>query len=413
MRPISRLRQAGSRRLARRILRRHRPRIVGVTGTVGKTTTTRAIAAALATTYDVRSTIGGRNDARSAAALVLGDDADLSGPLRRVRLAGRAARRLLRSTGLPQFFVIEMAIRKPGGMAAFGRLLRLDVAVLTALGTAPTHVEFFPDRTALWEEKLQILRLVTPMGCTVWNADDSALRARLGGRRTGIGYGGRGARWRLSGIRVDWPQGPRSTTPPTLEVDVAGPGTRLSVALPGRAGRPWGYVLGATLAVATRYGVPPAAAAAAVAQLPPTPGRGTFRRGRIAGSWVVDESFNSSPLAATAALRTLGELPAGRRIAVLGEMLELGELSRESHRRLGHVAAKVSDVLVAVGPAAGATAEAARGRADPRCDVSWVPDAATAASLLPERVRPGDVILVKASRAVGAERVVEALAVPV
>ena len=136
-------------------------------------------------------------------------------------------------------------------------------------------------------------------------------------------------------------------------------------------------------------------------------------RGRLLevgdGISLVDDSYNSSPLAVRRLLELLGRAP-GRRVAVLGEMYELGDLSQEAHRHAGEQAAAACDLLIVVGGAdAGRIADGAREDGLPGGLVHVVEDAESAAELLGEELRSGDVVLVKGSRGVGLDRTVAAL----
>jgi len=124
------------------------------------------------------------------------------------------------------------------------------------------------------------------------------------------------------------------------------------------------------------------------------------------GIWVLDDSYNANPVSATAALRALARLPADRKIAVLGEMLELGDDTRAAHVALGRVVTELGlDAVVVVGPGARPIIEGVGGGSH----VIEVADPDSAAEIVTREAVPGDAVLVKASRAVGLERVVVAL----
>jgi UDP-N-acetylmuramoyl-tripeptide--D-alanyl-D-alanine ligase len=131
---------------------------------------------------------------------------------------------------------------------------------------------------------------------------------------------------------------------------------------------------------------------------------------RAGGVTIVDDSYNASPGSVAAALELLAGLP-GRRVAVLGEMLELGEDHESGHRRTGHVAATLADRLVVVGEGAGAIARGAAEAGMDRAAIDTVADRAGALDLLLRAILvPGDVVLVKASRGIGLDVLVDDLA---
>jgi UDP-N-acetylmuramoyl-tripeptide--D-alanyl-D-alanine ligase len=130
-----------------------------------------------------------------------------------------------------------------------------------------------------------------------------------------------------------------------------------------------------------------------------------------AGTWrILDDSYNASPESMIAVLDLLASLP-GRRVAVLGEMLELGPDGPEGHRRVGRHAAAAAELLVAVGAGGALIAEGARRAGRPGVEILEAPDAEAALGLLSPRLRPGDTILIKGSRAVELERLIPPLVV--
>jgi len=129
---------------------------------------------------------------------------------------------------------------------------------------------------------------------------------------------------------------------------------------------------------------------------------------RLRGSTVIDDSYNASPGSMTAALEVLADLP-GRHVAVLGEMLELGEGHESGHRAVGEIAGAVAELLIVVGAEATAIAEGAADAGLDRSRIHVVPDADAALDALEPRLRDGDVVLVKASRGIGLDRVVDGL----
>jgi UDP-N-acetylmuramoyl-tripeptide--D-alanyl-D-alanine ligase len=129
---------------------------------------------------------------------------------------------------------------------------------------------------------------------------------------------------------------------------------------------------------------------------------------RIGGVTVIDDAYNASPLSVSAALDLLAGLP-GRRVAVLGEMLELGRAAASGHRDVGTAAAATSDLLVVVGPGAHGIAAGAREAGLDASRILEVRDRDAALDLLRKRLQPGDVVLVKASRGIELERLVEGL----
>lgn len=351
-------------------------RVVAVTGSVGKTTTKEMIASLLGGRFRVGVTHGNRNSTLGLPAQLLSQPVAV------------------------ELMVAEAGMSHAGEIDALGAILAPDVAVYTRL--AAVHTEFFADGLAgVVRAKAELLRHLDPEGRLVVNADDP-LQAGFAGDcdaatvrySTGVGEG--------AGVRVR-----------VLE-DRGLLGSRVELVLPDGvaeaelrlAGGHQVENLAAAVAAAHAVELPATAIADEVARLEPAP-----RRGQIittsAGVTVVDDSYNASPTAMARLLELLARAP-GRRVAVLGEMYELGELTAAAHGEVGALAAGACDLLVAVGGVpARRLAEAARAAGLEVAE--WLPDAAAAARRLAAVVEPGDVVLVKGSRGIGLELVVDRL----
>ncbi len=345
-------------------------RLAAVTGSIGKTTTKEFLTALLGTSYPVGCTSGNRNSETGFP----------------VELCNRAE-------GIA-WMVAELGMSHAGELDRLGAIAQPDAVLITVV--APVHLEFFPDIEAIAEAKAELIRHLNRDGTLVLNARDprvAAFAPRFSG--TVLRYGVPGA----SDLWIDDYQG-RGLLGATFAL--AGSLGRVPVewSLPGRH-QADNLLAAATLALA--LGVAPAMVGATAARLRPAPRRGeVYTLGN--GVALVDDSYNSSPEAARALLGLLAATP-GRRVAVLGEMLELGPASTALHSELGREAAAAAEVVLAVGGAdAAELAHAAAGAETHRAAT-----AAEALELLRGLVRPGDVVLVKGSRGIGLDAVVDGL----
>jgi UDP-N-acetylmuramoyl-tripeptide--D-alanyl-D-alanine ligase len=353
-------------------------KVVAITGSAGKTTTKEVTAAFLETKYRVMRNQGNLNN-------------HIGLPLSLIGLTAR-----------PDVAVVELGMNHAGEIRTLVGIARPDVRVWTNVGDA--HVGFFGSVDAIADAKAEILEGATADEVLVANADDDRIAARtsaFAGRVVTFGIE-RPATVRVETIvdrgiagmaaRVATPHGPVELTTPLL-----GRGNLLNV-------------LAAT-AVAVECGVPLAAIADRASRLHAAPHRGEVIR-LSNGIVVIDDSYNASPAATRRALEVLGTAEtAGRRIAVLGEMLELGDRALELHEGVGRAAAAARlDVLIAVGGGpADALAGAAVSGGLARERVQHVAKSGLAADAVAALVRPGDVILVKGSREVRTDLVVDRL----
>ena len=366
--------------LARHVRRAAGVPVVGVTGSVGKTTTKDMTAHLLATRGgEVLKTEGNLNNQYGLPLTLL-----------RLRPGHTAA-------------VLEMGMSAPGEIRALSTLAEPDVATITRV--APVHLEFFPSVDAIADAKAEILEGLRPGGTAVLNGDDPRLRA-IGERFRGrVVWFGRDRRFDVSAgsERVDT-RGPGRGM--LFELWVAG--RRVDVALP-LAGPHFVSNFLAAAGAAHDLGVAPEAMAEAATTLRPARHRGEIvRLGE--GVTLLDDCYNSSPEALEAAIVALSLVPGRRRVAILGDMLELGPAGEALHRAAGRSLAGRVDEVLGVGPLAAAIVDGAREAGMAADGLHHVPAAADAVDALPALVKGGDAVLVKASRGVRLEAVVEALA---
>jgi UDP-N-acetylmuramoyl-tripeptide--D-alanyl-D-alanine ligase len=380
---------------ARLLLRRHRPRIVAVTGSVGKTTAKDLVATMLEERFEVRRSPANYNANVLVPLAVLGLTHAGRNPLAWIVNAGRGLWRAL-APRQPQWLVLEIAAGHPGEIASVTGWLPTDIVVLTRFPEVPAHIEAFGSRERLLEEKSRLLDTLEPTGAVVVNSDDRELTAaaqRIAARRTIVTYGlesaadFRGRRPEPVYDDAGRPLGMRFE----VEIDTA----VTAVTVRGILGIQHVYAVLAGLAVASEAGVSADAAIAAIAGHEFQPGRMTIRSG-IRGSVVIDDAFNSSPVAADHALACLGQLDvAGRRVAVLGEMVDLGDLADEEHRKLGGRAAESSDLVLATGDHAERIVEGALGAGLDGTRVRRLEPTDGPIQAVEEDIRAGDVVLVK------------------
>ncbi len=351
--------------------------VVGITGSTGKTSTKDLAAAAFRRKFRVRATPASFNAEIGLPISLFGAQSDTD------------------------VLVLEMGARAPGDIAALCEIARPTTGVITNIGLS--HAGLLGGREGIARAKGELLEALPNDGLAVLDANDAATAGLATRTRASVllvsATDGIDAEVRARSIVLD----PELRASFTLESPWGSAHARLLV-------RGAHQVVNAALAAAAALanGVPLGDVTAALATVESGPGRLQLRRSTT-GALVLDDAYNASPASMRAALAALAGLRVpGRRIAVLGEMLELGEHSAEEHARVGCLTVDADvDALVAVGPEAGAMARAARERG--LVDVVEVPDAAGAFDAVDDRVGAADAVLVKGSRAVGLELVVRHL----
>jgi UDP-N-acetylmuramoyl-tripeptide--D-alanyl-D-alanine ligase len=365
--------QRALRALAERVRGLHPIPIVGVTGNVGKTTAKEAIAAALGARYRVLKTSASFNNEIGVPLTLLGLE-----PSHEVA-------------------VIEMGFYVPGEIADLCALVRPRVGVITRIPDKPVHFSRTPSVEAIAAGKAELIQSLPADGVALLNADDPIVRGLAARTRARVVLFGESddAALRATNVRTSGVDGLRFTA------SYEGETSEVVVPLPGR------HVVVAALAAlgsARALGIPLEEASIALGTLEQPRHRMEIRR--APGLTVIDDSYNASPAAVMAALAVLREVR-GRRIAVIGDMLELGALSADAHEEVGREAGRSTDLLVGVGELARTAVDAAR-RAGLR-EAHVVADGAEALVLLKRLQKPGDTILVKGSHSLALDRLADAL----
>ncbi len=362
--------------IGRQVRRASRAKVVAITGSAGKTTTKEITAQFLSTRYRVIRNRGNLNN-------------HIGLPLSLVELRQ-----------CPDIAVVELGMNHAGEIRTLVGIAEPEVRVWTNVGEA--HLGFFESVDAIADAKAEIFEGASADSLLVANGDDDRIMARVdrfAGRVRTFGIE-READIRATAVDDRGIDGTRATvTTPhgalTLEIPLPGRGNLLNA-------------LAAT-AVAIEFDVPLEAIRAAAARLQPAAHRGEVVR-LPSEVTVVDDSYNANPSATIGALGVLRRSPAARKVAVLGEMLELGDHAIALHERVGRSAAGAVDWLVTVGgEPAGAMAAAAvqAGLAPDRVEHFETSD--EAASRVAALVERGDLVLVKGSRGIRTDKVVERL----
>jgi UDP-N-acetylmuramoyl-tripeptide--D-alanyl-D-alanine ligase len=349
------------------------PLVVGVTGSIAKTSTKEAIASVLGVRFRTLKNEGNQNN-------------EVGLPLTVLRLGPEH-----------EAAVLEMGMYVGGEIADLARIGRPAIGVVTAV--QPVHLARIGSLRAIERAKGELLEALPPGGTGILNADDPIVR-RMGTRTV--------ARCMTYGFAPDADvagEGVSSAGVEGMRFVLRTAGGRRPVEIP-TLGRMAVHNALAGAAVGVAAGIDLDAIAAGLASGWGAPHRAELvRLGRVT---LVDDTYNASPGSVSAALELLRGLP-GRRVAVLGEMLELGDAHIDGHLEVGETAAGVADLLVVVGEGAAPIAAGARDAGLDPARVLLVRDREDALDVLRPRLRDGDVILVKASRGIALDLLVDAL----
>ncbi len=351
-------------------------KVVGVTGSVGKTSTKEFISAVLSKRYKVHKTKGNYNNQWGVPFTIFGIDET------------------------SQVAVIEMGISDMGEMDELARMARPDVAVITCIGES--HLEFFKTRDGILQAKSEIFNYMKPNGAIILNGDDDKLSSVKTIKGIKPEFYGLTAMNDVSAENID-DKGLEGSDFNLVIRDGGGKmSLRVSVPVPGQHNI---YNALAAASVGLKMGISPLEIRAALAEMKNAEGRGNIiNTGKY---MVLDDCYNAAPRSVESSIDLLMKMP-GRKVAILGDMLELGENSDKFHFKVGQYAGKAGvDVLICVGSSSEKTFMGAKMTTDKQ--VELMRNAGECIQSLPSILHDGDSILVKASNAMKFPTIVAAI----
>jgi UDP-N-acetylmuramoyl-tripeptide--D-alanyl-D-alanine ligase len=313
----------------------------------------------------------------------------------------------------PQWLVLEVGIRKPGDMEKLKRWVKPNIVVVSAFGSMPSHVEFFEDKYGVWAEEASIIDALPHDGILLLNHDDPEVFKLADTSKTRYYSFGihDDATLKISSRKIDYHPEHKQAQGTIFRVDYDG--KSVPVHVHGFLGNNVVYAASAALLVAHVLKLPMVQAIKGLAE-------GEFPSGRmrvIAGvknTLIIDDTYNSSPSALYNSIDVLFAVKSkGRKIAVLGDMLDLGKHTDSEHKQAGEYIVGRADILVAVGLRSRNTALAAAEAGMNPKNIHTFDDSQEAGKFVEMMIKEGDVILVKGSQGARMERaVLEMMAYP-
>ncbi len=391
--------------LAKMILAKYKPEIIGITGSVGKTSAKEAVYAVLKRRFNVRRSEKNYNNEIGVPLTVIGADSPGRNMLGWASVFLRALRLILvKDRNYPAVVVLEMGVDRPGDMKYLKSMVKCRMGIITAIGHS--HLEFFASLEEIQKEKAELIDFTDKDAKAVLNCDDERVREIM--ERSGekaITYGfDPAADVQARGAVMNFKEEKRGISFELVHGDSSVP-----VFLTGVLGRSSVYAALAGAAVGILYGMELAEIAAGLRGLKAAPGRMKLIAG-IKRTLIIDDTYNSSPQSSIAALETIKELPrepGAKKFAVLGDMFELGKYCREGHREVGAYAAGAEiDVLIAVGERAVDIGQGAKDAGLSEDNIFHFDGAESAGKFVQDRIKENDLVLIKGSQAMRMEKIV-------
>lgn len=391
--------------MAKTVLAKYQPMVVGITGSVGKSSTKEAVALVLGLAYRVRKTEGSYNDEIGLPLTVIGTVGGGSSLFGWIRVFCRWLFIMAFPTKYPEVLVLEMGIDRPGDMAAFLRFVPVKIGIVTQISSS--HMAYFGTLQNIAREKGRLIAALPEDGIAILNADDKrTLKMREKTKAKVITYGFEDGADVHADNFVFHREAKRAEG---LSFKVNFDGKTVPLRLPKVVAKHHIPAALAALSLGVALKMNPFEVVAVLEQFEPLPGRLRLLAGRD-NTYLLDDTYNASPTSTRAALEVMGELMAPRKMIVLGDMLELGPESDREHAFMAEAVKKSGvDIIVTVGKHMRSLHEQLLSDGFSRKQVLWLPDPMSAVDAVMSIIRSEDLILIKGSQGLRMEKVTEQL----
>jgi UDP-N-acetylmuramoyl-tripeptide--D-alanyl-D-alanine ligase len=396
--------------LARIIIKKYHPFIVGITGSVGKTSTKDAIAQVFKNKFFVRASQKNYNNELGVPLTIINARAQGKNIFGWLKVIIKGFGLILLPLKFPKILILEMAADKPGDIEYLTSLAPCQIGVLTAI--SPVHLEKFKNIENVLKEKQIIVTYLAIDGWAIINGDNEQILTIKNKIKTKIFTFGFGENNDLRALEVSLAQ--KQDEKGEMIID----GLRFKLNYQGKIipvflhkiiARHQIYSVLAAIGVGLAMGLNILEIVEDLKDFDSPTGRMKIIKG-IKNSIIIDDSYNASPEAAKLALDTLSQVSGKRKIFIFGEMLELGESSEEAHREIGRLAVdKGIDLLVTVGELSEKTADSAKRKAMNEEKIFSFKKSEEAGKFLKDKINQGDIILVKGSQGSRMEKVTKAI----
>jgi len=390
------------------VLRKYKPVIIAVTGSVGKTSTKEAIFHVLKTHFgekEVRRNQGNYNNEIGVPLTIFGLETGGRSIflwfLKFIKIIWMIIFRI----EYPSFLVLEMGADRPGDIKYLVDFVQSKVGVITALGEIPVHVEFFENPQQVAKEKRNLIFSLNENGIAILNYDDEAVRQMAEEIQAKVFTYGLKDKADVRAINYDLKVNANGNVS-ELNFKLEFSGSSVPAKLVNVLGIQHLYSALAAASVGITFNMNLVEIVEALKEFQPLPGRMRLIKG-VKNTLIVDDTYNAALLSMEAALESLKIFENRRKIVVLGDMLEIGEYAPEAHKRIGKKAAEIADLIFVVGPRAKFIAEEAIKQGFPENKIFQFMVSGDAALKVQEEIKENDVVLVKGSRAMKMEKVVK------
>ncbi len=396
---------------AKLVLKKYKPKIIAITGSVGKTSTKDAIFVILSKFKNVRKSEKSFNSEVGLPLTILGCHNGWSNPIIWLENIILGFGLILFKQSYPEYLILEVGVGKPGDIKNnVAPWLAPDIVIITRFPDKPVHVEFFENAEKIIEEKSALAYALKPNGILILNHDDEkvyAVHSKANRKTVSFGFNNNAT------YHATYPSYLNTTEDGVLKTKgisfkLEHDGHTFPVILPNMIAMHSVNITLAAITCAGELGCDLLSSISYISEYTNPPSRLSLIEG-MNDSMIIDDTYNSSPVAAEAAIDALSEMKGKRKIAVLGDMLELGKYTEEEHYSLGKKVSNVIDMLIVVGPRAKFIAPGALDNGFKKKELFIFDTSETASKFLIGVIEKGDLILIKGSQGVRLERTVVAI----
>lgn len=397
--------------LAKAIVAKYKPEVIGITGSVGKTSAREAIYSVLSSKFKVRRSLKNYNNEIGVPLTIIGAVSPAKSILDWFKIFFRGIKLLLKKDkDYPEILILEMAADKPGDLDYLTGMVKPDIGVITSIGDS--HIENFGSQEKIKQEKSILAKAVNRQGRVVLNIDDRQVKSLIKETKAKVLTYSINNEAEISAkeIKLIFNPLPNKKYDLGINFKLLSVNAFVPVFLPAVISRAGVYAALTGAALGLIKGMNLVEISQALKNYSPQSGRMKLILG-VKNTYIIDDTYNASPTASVLAIETLAGIPKKgyeNKYAVLGDMLELGKLSESKHREVGQAIAKNKiDKLIVVGERARDIARGALSAGMKEDNIFHFDATAEAGKFIQERIKSGDIILVKGSQGARMEKVVK------
>ena len=382
--------------------------VIGVTGSVGKSSAKKAICEVLRNKHKIAYSESRYRTDIGIPLAIIGAESGGRSVGRWLKIIFLAVKMIVKKTEYPDILILEMGVDRPRDMEKMLEIVKPNIGALTGIGEFPPHLKYFKNAKHIAKEKGMLIKSLRKKDIAILNCDDKVIKnlaENIRAKTITYGFGDDAVvkaeeiflgdrKWKIKSGLVG------------MSFKISYQGTTVPFRLPFSLGRGHIYAVLSAVSVGIYFGYNLVEISEMLSNYKPLPGRMNLIKG-MNNSLVIDDTFNSNPVSAMSALETLQKLDMMRRVAVFGDMLELGEYCEAGHREVGKLAAKSADLLFTYGEKSKFISEQAKKSGMREEQIFHFDNIGDLNKSLKNTIKSTDAILVKGSRAMRMENVVK------